>query len=162
MHQSVCLAQLLRVVTGSGDGSATLQPRRSGRCRPKFERLPSELQSGRETASDGECVCIGLCGGALGTEQPMRCMPARLHNRALLPLQPAWQCRDLYWRRETERKAIAAWRAERAAAEAALAARSARQVALEQQHSEAVRQLRMAEAKAVLAVQKARQARDEH
>ena len=55
---------------------------------------------------------------------------------------------------------MAAWRAERAAAEAALAAQTARQRALEQRHAEAVRQLRLAEAKAVLAAQKPRQACD--
>jgi len=64
----------------------------------------------------------------------------------------------MHRRRETERKAVAAWRAERTAAETALAARSAQQQALKQQHAEAVRQLRMAEAKAVLAAQEIRQA----
>ena len=62
-------------------------------------------------------------------------------------------CRDM------ERKAVAAWRAKREAANAALAAQSARQQAVEQEHREAVRQLRMAEAKALLEAQKARQVR---
>ena len=45
-----------RLVTGSGDGSATLRPRQSGHCRPRSEPLRSALRRGRETASGGECA----------------------------------------------------------------------------------------------------------
>ena len=99
----------------------------------------------------------GLAVGLAHSQQPVGSRSAR-QIRSALPVQPTWQCCVVLWCREMERKAVAAWRAEREATETALAAQSARQHALEQQHTEAVRQLRMAETKAALAARQTCQA----